>query len=120
MRLTVTVMMIVLLGVGGLATVAFCDMPADCPMRQMAGQAQHDCCAPQTIPTDGWAGAACHLRVADTSAIVTPAPTITLPLVTTLLVAADHVAPPLVGQLADVPALPVAVPRFLLTHTFRL
>lgn len=116
----VHILMIVAVGLLGLAPAVVCAMPPDCPMTQSQASA-HDCCLPagQDQPMEGMTTAPCHT----TQTAATPAPS----------PAAFHGVPSLsvvATALLDAPAAfagftpaatPVAaVPRFLLTHTFRL
>ena len=109
----VTVIMVVAVGLLGLAPAVVCAMPSDCPMARQPAAA-HDCCLPA-----GMATAPCHA----TQAVAGPAQTATalhhsVSLPVSTAVALDAPAAFAIPHPAATPV--AAVPRFLLTHTFRL
>ena len=77
----------------------------------------HDCCPP-VVPA-GWTSAPCHRqRVSALAArVVDPTPA---PLLGALPAIADLSIPRLATPHPQRPVLAAAVPRFILTHTFRL
>ncbi len=110
-RGVVNILVIVAVGLLGLAPAVVCAMPSDCPMTPQPAAA-HDCCTPVAM-------APCHA----TQTAATPAQTApTLHSSVILPVLADAVvdAPAVMVSAAPAATPVAAVPRFLLTHAFRL
>ncbi len=113
----VTMIMVVAVGLLGLAPVAVCEMPPECPMQQPSGH--HVCCQPPGPSTNGMAGAPCHpVHPAAAPASPTSVPHHSAALLFSTVVALE-VPTVFVGP-SPVVTLVAAVPRFLLTHAFRL
>jgi hypothetical protein len=125
----VHILMIVAVGLLGLAPAVVCAMPptcppavgGECPMTQSPAAA-HDCCEPAGqagLPADGVAAAPCHA--------VTVAPSIAPPstlaaLLTSIPLSAVlfTVRPSTALRTDGVDVFAASPPRFLLTHAFRL
>jgi len=110
----ISVVAIVALGAMGLAPVVVCAMPPGCPMWQTRSS---DCCT-AVAPPDGVAQAPCHPQTI--SAMAAPLTNTPQTLGAATFVATIVPAPPVASLLPALPAPPAAVPRFLLSCTFRL
>lgn len=107
-----TAVLVITVAVLGLAPAVVCAMPPDCPMTQSSAQ---DCC----VPLEGWAGAACQQHLVTVTPVPPATPVFSSAMVPSMTGLAAFVAPD-PSVLPDTPAPAAAVPRFLLTHTFRL
>ena len=108
---------VVAMALVGVAPAVVCAMPPECPMSQISSAMTRTCCTAVVPSGDGWAKAPCHPQVV--SALVARIVDATPSLVPAFLVAAVSTSPELSTPLL-VSAPPSTVPRFLLTHTFRL
>lgn len=113
-RRVVAVGMMMAVALIGLTPVVVCAMPPECPMSQAAARA---CCLP-ALPQHGMARPPCHPQTIPAVSVRHHAPSAPLlgPGALALLAAS-----PALTAAAVVSVIPAsAVPRFLLTHTFRL
>ena len=115
MRATIVLLTAIAVGLLGLAPVVVCQMPPECPMR---GASQgHDCCG-GAVPGNGLAKTLCHPMSAPA---VVPQALEASPLLIGALATSERLADPIaVARAMDLTAPAAAIPRFLLTHTFRL
>jgi len=116
MTRVLSVVAILAMALVGVAPAVVCAMPPECPMAQ--APLSHSCCTQMpATPGDGWTKTPCHPEVVSALAarFLEATPSV-LPFlgVAALSTSPDCSAPLLVS------APPSTVPRFLLTHTFRL
>lgn len=106
----------VAVAVVGLSATVVCAMPPECPMGQAV--ASPACC---NVPSPGGVPQApCRLQPVAATAAGPSLPGVVR--ATAHLMVVGLAIPPSVNVqiVSDTPAIPAAVPRFLLTHTFRL
>ena len=100
--------LVIAVGILALAPIVICQMPPECPMR--SGSQGHNCCDDRPV--------LCHPTSAPAVAPRTfePAPSPTVSASTSI----GWSNPIVLARTIDFEAPTAAIPRFLLTHTFRL